>query len=141
MFGSSALERQFDDPDWVVCMLDADQQLLLHAQALPWRDEIVAVGLARGIPNFKGEQHQHAEFKDVIGQCRGLGWQMTAHVGKFFMVLVLVVPWAERRGAGFRSGVRCFLPCMLPRLDDHGHLAKHAPDSRAEQVLRHLLTA
>ena len=42
----------------------------------------MAVGLARGIPNFKGEKHQHAEFKDVIERCRGLGWQITAHVGE-----------------------------------------------------------
>ncbi len=54
---------------------------MLQAQALPWKDEIVAVGLARGIPNFKGEKHQHAEFKDVIERCRSLGWQITAHVG------------------------------------------------------------
>ncbi len=58
-----------------------DQQPMLHAQAMPWKDEIVAVGLARGIPNFKGEKHQHAEFKDVIERCRGLGWHITAHVG------------------------------------------------------------
>ena len=55
---------------------------LAPLQALPWKDEIVAVGLARGIPNFKGEKHQHAEFKDVIERCRGLGWQITAHVGE-----------------------------------------------------------
>ena len=57
-----------------------------QVQALPWKDEIVAVGLARGIPNFKGEKHQHAEFKDVIERCRGLGWQITAHVGALFLL-------------------------------------------------------
>lgn len=50
-------------------------------QALPWKDDIVAVGLARGIPNFKGKKHEHAEFVGVLERCRGLGWQITAHVG------------------------------------------------------------
>ena len=50
-------------------------------QSLPWKDDIVAVGLARGIPNFKGEKHEHAEFVGVIERCRALGWQITAHVG------------------------------------------------------------
>lgn len=53
----------------------------LCLQSLPWKDEIVAVGLARGIPNFKGKKHEHAEFVDVIERCRSLGWQITAHVG------------------------------------------------------------
>ncbi len=66
----------------VVAATIALQLEMLPLQALPWKDEIVAVGLARGIPNFKGEKHQHAEFKEVIERCRSLGWQITAHVGE-----------------------------------------------------------
>ena len=42
---------------------------------------ISGVGIARGIPNWKGERYPHSSFAAIFRKCAELGLKLTAHAG------------------------------------------------------------
>jgi adenosine deaminase len=87
------------------------------AQALPYRDKIVGVGL-----DSSERDHPPGKFARVVARCRELGWRVVAHAGEegpaAYITEALDVLKAER----IDHGVRC--------LEDPGLVARLA----AEQV-------
>ena len=51
-------------------------------QAMPYIKDIVGVGLARGIPNWKGDRASHTSFGPIFMKCRDMGLHLTAHAGE-----------------------------------------------------------
>jgi hypothetical protein len=55
-------------------------------QAMPYIDHIAGVGIARGIPNWKGSRSPHSSFADIFAKCAAMGLKLTAHAGKGLIV-------------------------------------------------------
>lgn len=50
-------------------------------QAMPYIKDIIGIGLARGIPNWKGGRASHTSFAPIFKQCKDMGLHLTAHAG------------------------------------------------------------
>lgn len=50
-------------------------------QAMPYIKDIIGVGLARGIPNWKGGRASHTSFAPLFKRCKDMGLHLTAHAG------------------------------------------------------------
>lgn len=76
------------------CLLDK-KLCHLHAmglQAMPYIKDIVGVGLARGIPNWKRGRASHTSFGPVFMKCKNMGLHLTAHAGKLTAKFPLCSP-------------------------------------------------
>eukprot|EP00271_Cylindrocystis_brebissonii_P004578 TRINITY_DN1633_c0_g1_i1.p1 TRINITY_DN1633_c0_g1~~TRINITY_DN1633_c0_g1_i1.p1 ORF type:complete len:335 (-),score=65.12 TRINITY_DN1633_c0_g1_i1:638-1642(-) len=62
--------------------LSPDDAIATLEQCLPWRSDIVGVGLARGLPKWEGERYPHSAFKAVMDRARAEGLRTTAHAGE-----------------------------------------------------------
>ncbi|KAL0020881.1 hypothetical protein WJX77_005891 [Trebouxia sp. C0004] len=51
-------------------------------QAMPYIKDIMGVGLARGIPNWKGGRASHTSFAPIFNKCKDMGLHLTAHAGE-----------------------------------------------------------
>ncbi len=48
---------------------------------MPYIKDIIGVGLARGIPNWKGGRASHTSFAPIFKKCKDMGLHLTAHAG------------------------------------------------------------
>jgi len=51
-------------------------------QAMPYIDHIAGVGIARGIPNWRGTRSSHSSFAAIFAKCAAMGLKLTAHAGE-----------------------------------------------------------
>ena len=58
-------------------------------QAMPFIKDIIGVGLARGIPNWKGGRASHTSFAPIFKKCKAMGLHLTAHAGDNSVVSVM----------------------------------------------------
>ncbi len=56
---------------------------LRSVQAMPYIKDIIGVGLARGIPNWKGGRASHTSFAPIFKKCKDMGLHLTAHAGMY----------------------------------------------------------
>jgi len=49
---------------------------------MPYIDHIAGVGIARGIPNWRGTRSSHSSFAAIFAKCAAMGLKLTAHAGK-----------------------------------------------------------
>ena len=52
-------------------------------QAMPYIKDIIGIGLARGIPNWKGGRASHTSFAPIFKKCKDMGLHLTAHAGMY----------------------------------------------------------
>jgi len=50
---------------------------------MPYIKDIIGVGLARGIPNWKGGRASHTSFAPIFKKCKDMGLHLTAHAGMY----------------------------------------------------------
>ncbi len=50
---------------------------------MPYIKDIIGVGLARGIPNWKGGRASHTSFAPIFKKCKDMGLHLTAHAGTY----------------------------------------------------------
>ncbi|KAK9807709.1 hypothetical protein WJX72_006797 [[Myrmecia] bisecta] len=62
--------------------LGPDAAVQTLEEALPYREDIAGVGLARGIPGWQGKRFPHSAFGEVFERCRREGFRATAHAGE-----------------------------------------------------------
>ena len=58
---------------------------------MPYIKDIIGVGLARGIPNWKGGRASHTSFAPIFKRCKDMGLHLTAHAGTFFFTIFTTV--------------------------------------------------